>query len=561
MVTKEKVKTEEHSGPIPDYAFCWSVSRVLPEKERELPCPAMSFSSGKLCYKLHPFTRDSAYRCSFGACDDDIVFVSIMKNLGKAKGYCEKHAEETLSDVVGVLPFLVWDKKDPFQKPKPILVSSCNEISCKCNKTHLYHAESAKAKPADETSYFCFWQACQSRPYAIYSDVTGRKYALCKTHAKDCANRKDIGEIKIVSIWPLWTFPRKASSTSIYGGKGGYTSCKHWRNPVKVGESEVLCSSRSGKPHDLDDADWPDVGVYLDSGWAREHWMLVSPGTKAGKDYLADMRTLKQETIVLDWTDFSDYPIERLKAVVKWTADRVALKKSIEIACVGSHGRTGTFLACLLVEVEGLEPAEAIEEARKRHCTKAVENQKQIKLVYAYAGKELPDKSTLVGSKETSKTKTKSSLPGTTASAYDGYPDDWEAFDPYGAMAAKKKKEVEPEPAIKLDKKKLIKLKKWAGAAALPKKIQCPFCSNASKRDKWRLEPERPEYVVCPNCSEVSLLVPNSILTDNGVLVCPFPDCKEVLAGQMYELQTSPPMPVVTCSGCNRISVDMEESA
>lgn len=46
------------------------------------------------------------------------------------------------------------------------------------------------------------------------------------------------------------------------------------------------------------------------------------------------------------------------------------------IACIGSHGRTGTALASLLV-VDGMDPEKAIVEVRTKHCRRAIETPAQ----------------------------------------------------------------------------------------------------------------------------------------------------------------------------------------
>ena len=67
---------------------------------------------------------------------------------------------------------------------------------------------------------------------------------------------------------------------------------------------------------------------------------------------------------------------------------------------MAGHGRTGTMLACLLVEVEGLAPDEAIKQARQRYCSRVVESEAQIETVYRYAGLEPPKGGGIKGSKE-----------------------------------------------------------------------------------------------------------------------------------------------------------------
>ncbi|GEM_PF-1060867 len=81
-----------------------------------------------------------------------------------------------------------------------------------------------------------------------------------------------------------------------------------------------------------------------------------------------------------DWCDF-------LKVVAK----KLTRGKKIMAFCVGSHGRTGTFLASLIALMEpGTE--DPIATARERHCGKAVESLEQAEAIFALRGQEVPEK-------------------------------------------------------------------------------------------------------------------------------------------------------------------------
>jgi len=59
--------------------------------------------------------------------------------------------------------------------------------------------------------------------------------------------------------------------------------------------------------------------------------------------------------------------------------------------CVGSHGRTGTFLASLIAIMEP-ETADPIAAVRERHCYKCVESRAQATAIFALRGEALPEK-------------------------------------------------------------------------------------------------------------------------------------------------------------------------
>ena len=61
------------------------------------------------------------------------------------------------------------------------------------------------------------------------------------------------------------------------------------------------------------------------------------------------------------------------------------------VFCVGSHGRTGTFLASLIALLESKEETpDPIAAVRARHCNKAVETLAQAEAIFAIRGELLP---------------------------------------------------------------------------------------------------------------------------------------------------------------------------
>lgn len=55
-----------------------------------------------------------------------------------------------------------------------------------------------------------------------------------------------------------------------------------------------------------------------------------------------------------------------------WKRLHLALPSDTLVCCIGSHGRTGTAMACLLV-ADGMDPDDAIRTVRKHHCARAIE--------------------------------------------------------------------------------------------------------------------------------------------------------------------------------------------
>lgn len=57
--------------------------------------------------------------------------------------------------------------------------------------------------------------------------------------------------------------------------------------------------------------------------------------------------------------------------------------ESVEIGCLGGHGRTGTALACLAI-LTGCPPSEAVSWVRDTYCTEAVETAEQQDFVASF---------------------------------------------------------------------------------------------------------------------------------------------------------------------------------
>lgn len=84
----------------------------------------------------------------------------------------------------------------------------------------------------------------------------------------------------------------------------------------------------------------------------------------------------------LDWPDFgvpdnSATVISTLTTMLQRAHDG----ESIEIGCLGGHGRTGTALACMAV-LTGCPPDEAVAWVRRHYCPEAIETPAQVMFVH-----------------------------------------------------------------------------------------------------------------------------------------------------------------------------------
>jgi hypothetical protein len=102
----------------------------------------------------------------------------------------------------------------------------------------------------------------------------------------------------------------------------------------------------------------PDFGLYLDHRWAPP-W----PHTR------------------VDWPDFG-VPADPAPVVAALGSllERARAGETVEVGCLGGHGRTGTALAVLAV-LTGHPPADAVGWVRARYCDQAVETAEQADFV------------------------------------------------------------------------------------------------------------------------------------------------------------------------------------
>ena len=89
--------------------------------------------------------------------------------------------------------------------------------------------------------------------------------------------------------------------------------------------------------------------------------------------------------------DFGGAPSNWREFLERVIVPELAAGSRLLAFCVGSHGRTGTFLASLIALLESVEETpDPIEAARKRHCERAVETRAQAEAVFALRGEPLP---------------------------------------------------------------------------------------------------------------------------------------------------------------------------
>lgn len=149
--------------------------------------------------------------------------------------------------------------------------------------------------------------------------------------------------------------------------------CEHSQDPYRLSDGTLILLTAH---RDRQGTTKPDRACYFDKAWSADCPAYFVPWQDFGLPALSD-------------PDF----VVVLRDVLAWCREGLRT----EIGCLGAHGRTGTFLACLEVLAnEGMSPADAIARVRHEHCSSAIESKEQewyVSAIAAYLrGTEVPPK-------------------------------------------------------------------------------------------------------------------------------------------------------------------------
>ncbi|KKL95945.1 hypothetical protein LCGC14_1849510 [marine sediment metagenome] len=194
------------------------------------------------------------------------------------------------------------------------------------------------------------------------------------------------------------TYHQKGTGDDAYGF-GGWSYCDHWRDPVRVGEWKVYVSASSDRPTPTERAAkkeneqpiLPDYGLYFATdrtgygvGWGAK--VQTTPDFPTNELGLVTA----YPRLFYDWVDMGAPRGPIVIKLVAWAVEKIKSGVKLDLGCFGGHGRTGTFLALLLMEIEGLTAAEAMKEVWTRHCEQAIETYVQKKFIYEFNGEKAP---------------------------------------------------------------------------------------------------------------------------------------------------------------------------
>jgi hypothetical protein len=152
--------------------------------------------------------------------------------------------------------------------------------------------------------------------------------------------------------------PTIGTHSVAYGAQGMRSMCVHALDQYTLSDGSVVYLSGA---FDERFRDWsPDVGFYLDGKWD-------------------DVST--SFSYLIPWQDYG-LPLPDMATVIRYARSVIEHcdnGETVEIGCLGSHGRTGTFVAVLeIVASNGnLSARDAIAKVRAEHCFKCVETEMQ----------------------------------------------------------------------------------------------------------------------------------------------------------------------------------------
>ena len=160
-----------------------------------------------------------------------------------------------------------------------------------------------------------------------------------------------------------------------------YKSCNHWMDEFDLLDGWKIYLSGKGTPSPKRTGADPTMGCYMDSGWMLGNMFWFTPNCPIDLDLFEKE---KIPTLYIKWADMQGIPLREYSEAVVWCLSRIFEGEKLEIGCHGSHGRTGTLLAGILV-YQGMTAEDAIKMVREKHCGKAIETKPQEDLIAKYA--------------------------------------------------------------------------------------------------------------------------------------------------------------------------------
>lgn len=161
------------------------------------------------------------------------------------------------------------------------------------------------------------------------------------------------------------------------------SKCKHFMQEFKITDEHSIFASadRDAPYHEKrNEKDYPDVGMYLYSGWVSGLSNFTST-TGLDVPWTNGKKAAPWPMAYLEWHDYGvPESFDTTITVLEWTWQQILDGKRVETGCLGGHGRTGTFLALLLVK-QGVKPGTACTQVWDEYCEEAIESKSQVELI------------------------------------------------------------------------------------------------------------------------------------------------------------------------------------
>lgn len=150
----------------------------------------------------------------------------------------------------------------------------------------------------------------------------------------------------------------------------GYVACRHNMTEVRLPDEAGTLVHCSASTDVRGRANRPDWAVYLCNSWYPSSLALFVP-----------------------WADYGTptIPWALAREAIEDFYRRAKAGQRVEVGCMGGHGRTGTFLACVAMLADpNISPEGAKAWVRKHYCHKAVEDSSQEYFLRWFADPSLP---------------------------------------------------------------------------------------------------------------------------------------------------------------------------
>ena len=161
----------------------------------------------------------------------------------------------------------------------------------------------------------------------------------------------------------------------------------HIQTPFRIGPYTVYASSSRDVRFNAQGIYTPkDLAFHLAPGaWSRVRDVKAAPFSEENTRVQTMKDGLGRAIRYVWWDDMGTLEQDRLKSLVDEAHRALERGETVEVGCIGGHGRTGTFLAALLVKIEQLSGDEAVKRVKETYCPDAIETPEQQGMVHLLA--------------------------------------------------------------------------------------------------------------------------------------------------------------------------------